>query len=98
MFRFLNKCYVVAIYFYFFYFFTGSVCLCGELGDSHGGHVSLCLPPQKPQGALHPGNSCGVLPLGTHHADRGAFLQTHLRMFRNASNRVIIKIISESSN
>lgn len=60
------------------HFFLCSVCVCGEPGDRHGGHVSLHLPAQKPQGAVHPGSGCGVLPSGAHHADRGWSQWPHL--------------------
>lgn len=70
------------------YLFAVLVCLCGELGDSHGGYVSLRLPPQKPQGALHPCISCGVLPPGTHYADRGLSLQTHKKQVTKSKNMV----------
>lgn len=62
-------------------FFSSSspVCVRGEPGDSRGGHVPCCVPPEEPQGALPVSRGSLLLPHGSHHADAGRVHQdTHV--------------------
>lgn len=73
-----------------------SVCVCGESGDSDGGHAPVSVPPQEPQGAAHPRRGRGVFPRGSHYAHRGdGLLLTYLPWY-TVVQVMLIKLFSLS--
>lgn len=58
---------------FYFYFL---VCVCGEFGDSRGGHVPRDLPERLPQRAADSGHVHHLLPHRAHHVYGG---KTQLR-------------------
>lgn len=74
-----------------------SVCVCGESGDSDGGHAPVSVPPQEPQGAAHPRRGRGVFPRGSHYADRGdGLLLTFTVVYSGAGhvNKAVLSVLS----
>lgn len=50
---------------------SSAVCVCGEFGDSCGGHVPWDVQERIPPRAADPGNVRGLLPHRAHHVYRG---------------------------
>lgn len=50
---------------------SSAVCVCGEFGDSCGGHVPWDVQEGIPPRAADPGNVCGLLLHRAHHVYRG---------------------------